>query len=738
MKYLITVLFFFLCLTQVQAQSNNIDSLNRLISKSTSDTQRINLKIIKLEMLGDTNLDSAIAFAKEIIVEAQKTNYKKGEANAKIRLAGNYCFTGEYALAKENLDASKEILSHITDSVALSGMYYRYGMMYSMQNKFDTSHQFYNKALVIAQGLNDKNLQSTIYQNDAIAYQQQSNYPQALTNYQNALNASEQINDEEGEAFIYLNIGITYNSLNDDARSEQSYLKAIGLAKRLGLKNVLAYSYSNLASLYEGQGNYSKEYETGMKAASLGREIRDQGIEATSLSRAAHALAQQNKFEEAEKLTQKAIQVADSSKQPYNQFQVYQTMGRILKMQNNCASAIPYLEKAFSFLKKSDIYDEEVGSSYNDLSDCYEQMGNYKMALSTYKIAAEISDSIRGRDNIKKATELTMNYDFAKKQQILKDEQVKKNDLAKARQFALIIGLILTFLLAMVAFYGFRNKRRANVLLQEEKEKVDNTLSELKSTQAQLIHSEKMASLGELTAGIAHEIQNPLNFVNNFSEVSNELIDEMNAELEKGDVIEAKEIAKELRQNLERINRHGRRAGDIVKGMLQHSRSSTGVKEPTNINALADEYLRLAYHGLRAKDKSFNSDMKTDFDESIPKINIVPQDVGRVILNLITNAFYAVKAAKLQKGNNYEPTVWVSTKKENDKILVTVKDNGTGIPASVKDKIFHPFFTTKPTGEGTGLGLSLSYDIIKTHGGLIKVQSKEGEGTEFTVEIPVA
>jgi len=251
-----------------------------------------------------------------------------------------------------------------------------------------------------------------------------------------------------------------------------------------------------------------------------------------------------------------------------------------------------------------------------------------------------------------------------------------------------------------------------------------------------------MASLGELTAGIAHEIQNPLNFVNNFSEVNTELADELKEELNKTNLspeerLPIEEIANDIKTNQEKISFHGKRADSIVKGMLQHSRSSNGQKEPTNINTLADEYLRLAYHGLRAKDKSFNAEMKTDFDESIPKINIVAQDVGRVILNLITNAFYAVKAAKPLKRNDYEPTVWVSTKKENGKIFVMVKDNGTGIPDSVKDKIFHPFFTTKPTGEGTGLGLSLSYDIIKTHGGKIAVDSKEGAGTEFTVELPV-
>ncbi len=269
------------------------------------------------------------------------------------------------------------------------------------------------------------------------------------------------------------------------------------------------------------------------------------------------------------------------------------------------------------------------------------------------------------------------------------------------------------------------------------RKRAEETLTELQSTQKQLIQSEKMASLGELTAGIAHEIQNPLNFVNNFSEVSKELLDEMKEAFEKGDTEEAKEIMNDVIRNLEKINHHGKRADGIVKGMLQHSRSSSNQKEATDINALADEYLRLAYHGLRAKDKSFNATLKTAYDENIGKVSIIPQDMGRVILNLITNAFYVVNEKKNQGIPGYEPTVSVSTKKVNDKIEINVSDNGNGIPQKILDKIFQPFFTTKPTGQGTGLGLSLSYDIVKAHGGELKVETKEGKGSEFNIQLPV-
>ena len=307
-----------------------------------------------------------------------------------------------------------------------------------------------------------------------------------------------------------------------------------------------------------------------------------------------------------------------------------------------------------------------------------------------------------------------------------------------------------------------RERQKTQQKELEHAKEIEKAYTELKATQAQLIQSEKMASLGELTAGIAHEIQNPLNFVNNFSEVNKELLEELNEEIEKGNFDEVKLIAKDVIDNEEKINYHGKRADGIVKGMLQHSRSSSGVKEPTDINVLADEYLRLAYHGLRAKDKSFNATMKTDFDDDLPKINVIPQDVGRVILNLITNAFYAVTEKKRKAPpppaggiqapqETYEPTVTVSTSfippsadgrtrgaETRGAVSISVSDNGNGIPQSALDKIFQPFFTTKPSGQGTGLGLSMSYEIItKAHNGELKVENKEGEGAKFTIILPI-
>ena len=292
------------------------------------------------------------------------------------------------------------------------------------------------------------------------------------------------------------------------------------------------------------------------------------------------------------------------------------------------------------------------------------------------------------------------------------------------------------------------SERTAEIMRQ--KEKLELTIDELKATQDQLVQKEKMASLGELTAGIAHEIQNPLNFVNNFAELSVDLAQELNEEIDREDMDKGliKELIHDLTQNQVKINHHGKRASNIVKGMLEHSRTSTGEREMTDINALADEYLRLSYHGMRAKDKAFNADFKLDLDETVGKINVVPQDMGRVLLNLINNAFYAVYQRKQNEppASTYTPSVFVSTKRTFDAIVIRVRDNGTGIPENVKQKIFQPFFTTKPTGEGTGLGLSLSFDIVtKGHGGELNINTKaadaenKGEGafTEFTIILPI-
>ena len=395
--------------------------------------------------------------------------------------------------------------------------------------------------------------------------------------------------------------------------------------------------------------------------------------------------------------------------------------------EKNKDSSLYYARKNLSILQSMGAKD--LGSAYSNLSASYEQNNKIDSAYK-YKSLALINIDSSAKARIESLTKV-QNLSFDEQLRLQELEKEKADTKNKITTYVMLAALGVFLAIGLILYRNNRQKQKANKVLEA-------TLSNLKSTQSQLIQSEKMASLGELTAGIAHEIQNPLNFVNNFSEVNRELIDEMQQELEAGNNDEAVAISNNIKENQEKINHHGKRADAIVKGMLQHSRSSGGVKEPTDINALADEYLRLSYHGLRAKDKSFNATMKTDYDETIGNINIIPQDIGRVLLNLYNNAFFAVTEKKKQLGNNYEPTVSVSSKKINNKVEVSVSDNGNGIPLKVVDKIFQPFFTTKPTGQGTGLGLSLSYDIIKAHGGEIKVETKESEGSEFIIMLPVS
>jgi len=394
-------------------------------------------------------------------------------------------------------------------------------------------------------------------------------------------------------------------------------------------------------------------------------------------------------------------------------------------------------DSSLNYAHKARLTAEEVGlksfiaQTYTALAKSYEALNKQDSGYYYLKLAAPLIDSLNKveKNNLVRY----QNILFTENQNLQRIEKEKTATQNRIRLISLLGTLGFILLIALLLYRNNRQKQKTNKVLEA-------TLNNLKSTQSQLIQSEKMASLGELTAGIAHEIQNPLNFVNNFSEVNKELVDELQQELKAGKINEAIEISNDIKANEEKINHHGKRADAIVKGMLQHSSSGSGKKEPTDINALADEYLRLAYHGLRAKDKSFNATMKTNFDESIGNINIIPQDFGRVILNLITNAFYVVNEKSKQGIVGYEPTVSITTSSIQPPsggrgVQIKVSDNGGGIPQKILDKIFQPFFTTKPTGQGTGLGLSLSYDIVKAHGGELKVETKEGEGAEFIITL---
>jgi two-component system NtrC family sensor kinase len=404
----------------------------------------------------------------------------------------------------------------------------------------------------------------------------------------------------------------------------------------------------------------------------------------------------------------------------------YNYLAIIYKNYGRADSSIFYAKRALSISINSSLASQLIDAS-SILTALYKSRHLPDSALKYQNIMLTAKDSVFSREKIKEMQNFSFNERM--RQQVIVEKQERHNNRIKMYSAIFISAILL--LLAIILWRNNRLKQKAN-------DNIQNMLNELRRTQTQLIQSEKMASLGELTAGIAHEIQNPLNFVNNFAEVNIELLDEMETELKSGDKEEALAIASDVKQNLEKIRHHGQRADGIVKGMLQHSRASSNTKEPTDVNKLADEYLRLAYHGLRAKDKNFNAELETNFDPKLPPVNLVPQDIGRVLLNLFTNAFYATEQRKKLATGNYSPVVKVSTAKIGDNLEIKVRDNGNGIPEDIRDKIMQPFFTTKPTGEGTGLGLSMSYDIVvKGHGGSIQIESNENEYTEFIILIPI-
>jgi len=429
-----------------------------------------------------------------------------------------------------------------------------------------------------------------------------------------------------------------------------------------------------------------------------------------------------------------AVRLSISNDDPQMLSSSYLSTAKLYHNNKQQDSAEYYAQKALD-VATAGKFEQDVLNAGKVLYTYYDEDRNLPLAYKYYKLSTAAKDSIYSQDKVKQL--LSMDFEEKQHQQEIAAAQQQYRD--EVRMYALVAGLVVLLLIAIIFWRNSNQRKKANQLLQEQKEEIQSTLGELKTTQNQLVQSAKMASLGELTAGIAHEIQNPLNFVNNFSEVSTELIDEMDAELDTGDIAEAKAISASIKQNLEKINHHGKRADFIVKGMLEHSRSSTGEKQLTNINILADEFFKLSYHGLRAKDKNFNADLVTHFDEKLPKVNITQQDIGSVFINLFNNAFYAVNEKRKTAGPDYKPTVEVSTSAQNGSVLIRLKDNGSGIPDAIKDKIMQPFFTTKPAGEGTGLGLSLSYDIVvKGHNGKIDIETKEGEFTGFIITLPIA
>jgi signal transduction histidine kinase len=423
----------------------------------------------------------------------------------------------------------------------------------------------------------------------------------------------------------------------------------------------------------------------------------------------------------------------------YIEARIYRDLSVYFMRLSHSDSAIYFGKKALSVCTLYHFGDYALTAS-NILAVIYESQKESDSALKYFKVMQDASDSIFSKAKFEKFLQLIADNERKQKE----EEDAKERYKSKVILYSSLAGGAVFILLSGILYRGRRLQQKAFSIIRKQKQeteiqktKVEQAYQDLKATQNQLVHAEKMASLGELTAGIAHEIQNPLNFVNNFSEVNTELIGEMKDQIKQGNWEEVKSIADGIEENEKKIMHHGQRADGIVKSMLQHSRSSSGLKEPIDINAMADEYLRLAYHGFRAKEKDFNTQMETDFDPNLGKISLIPQDIGRVLLNAYNNAFYALHEKKMLNGGKFSPLITVSTKKKDNFLEVTIKDNGPGIPESIKEKIFQPFFTTKPAGQGTGLGLSLSYDIVTAHGGRVDMESNAGEGSTLRFRIPM-
>ncbi len=637
------------------------------------------------------------------------------------------------------------------------------GLYYSESNA-DSAFYFQSLQLKMAEKLNQKLWMAD--GNDILGYIEikRGNYPVSLQHFLTAVKLaddgetekniwrvtkfSEDGNPQRARltslANIYNDFGLLYQAIGNMKKQIEYFNKSISVSKIIYDPIVLSYSYGNLGVAYMNYGNADTALQLLRQSLAYANSVRFLKFTGTNTYPMANIYLGKQEYDSAKKYFQQTVNISLSTNNPSSLAYGYVGLANLYRIRNQPDSGFYFARRALKIFTKN---VEPAGHllALESLISLFKEKAKIDSAFYYQQLSIAVKDSLYSTDKTKQFENI--GFDQQLKVQELENEKVIVQN--RNRTIAFISGSAIFLLIGLLLYRNNRQKQKANQVLEK-------TLVNLKSTQAQLIQSEKMASLGELTAGIAHEIQNPLNFVNNFSEVNIELIDELKTEVRSLATLEmtdnklemTEQLIDDIKANSEKINHHGKRAGDIVKGMLQHGRSSSGTKEPTDINALCDEYLRLSYHGLRAKDKSFNATMKTDFDESIGNIIIIPQDIGRVVLNLINNAFYAVNEmlrqaqpdntdVTLSLSKGYEPTVSITTKKINSKIEISVSDNGNGIPQKVLDKIFQPFFTTKPTGQGTGLGLSLSYDIVKAHGGELKVETKENIGTTFTILLPV-
>lgn len=632
-----------------------------------------------------------------------------------------------------NTDSLQLVLKNQPDTVKVQTLI-KTGYTYYSSEKYDTALNWYLDALKLAEKINNKQSQFIALYEVADFYQNQRKKGLALEFALRARKiAEQQRNDQNLFKALDLIGGFIYFNQGNFEQSLAYGLELQALAHKMNDKERIAYSEMYLGDVNRVLEKFDTAIALYSKAIETWRELNDTGAIRTSLNNIGVIYDAQGNYQKALEYYLSALRIAEQQRDNYMTADYSNAVARTYINLKNYNEALVYAERSLTLFRKYG-KRKNIAEQYSILSDIQAEKGNYKEAYQYQTQYGRLKDSLLFGSAPKNIDSLQSSYQAERVEQqinFLKRESALQSKLRNT----FIAATVLLIIIALLVTNKYRAKKKSETLLNAKNADLSQALTDLKSAQSQLIQSAKMASLGELTAGIAHEIQNPLNFVNNFSEINNELIAELKSKKSKLKTEEQDEILNDVFQNNEKITQHGKRADAIVKGMLQHSRKSTGEKELTDINALADEYLRLAYRGFWAKDKDFHVTMQTDFDSSIGKINIMPQDIGRVLLNIYNNAFYAVKPLNpLNKECN--PTVTVSTKKSGDKVIITVADNGSGIPENIKDKIFQPFFTTKPTGQGTGLGLSLAYDIVKAHGGEIKVDTAESQGTIFTIQLP--
>ena len=662
---------------------------------------------------------------------------------------------GQNDQALQYFKTSSELYQKSGDQINYLDQLIYIGITLRSMGKYGESLEYLMEALKIGRQVNNSDAIVEALLAMGFIYAFVERWEDALKYQQEALTIYQQTNNLLGVARIHNDMGVTYMSVGklDSALTQHRAALAIRLETDDSYNTFASYLY--IGDILAEQENFSGAIEYYEKGLPYG--IRS-GYKITVVD----ANLQLGKYylelsdlESAREKYKIALQMSRELGDPTGQSRAAMGLVKISIDNNENEDAISMLKTLETTAPESRIHFRK--DIYKEIAEAYFALGDYRSAYLNNRVYSEVKDSVMNAENLEKITRLSNVLEFEneialkkesnEKMMAIKEAQINRERISRN---IFLSGMILAVVLVVIIFIRFVEKKKLNTKLNE-------ILSNLRETQSQLIHAEKMASLGELTAGIAHEIQNPLNFVINFSGVGSEMVMEIEEERAKDSVARDEElvgeILTEIKQNLEKINHHGKRADAIVKGMLQHSRTNTGQMEPTYINALADEYLRLSYHGLRAKDKSFNASFETDFDPNLPKVPLVAQDIGRVLLNLINNAFYACAERsrsavdeKTQTGlptlaglvdrKDYKPTVIVSTKNLGDKVEISVNDNGLGIPEEIKNKIFQPFFTTKPSGQGTGLGLSLSYDIVKMHGGELRVESKKGEGSNFIIVLP--